>query len=109
MSIVLDNILKIEQALGVKLYDIQKNYILYDDESGFTDRGQGKTLAHMIKLALSDCGPIDMNQFGKYTDQEHPNGDYTTLYKREFINLRNKLKETGLIVRELTMGPSGDI
>lgn len=101
MKLTENDIKTIEVALGITLYDNQKKYILCSDESCFTERGQGKTLAHMIKLALSVGEPIDLEQFEKYTDQKCHTNSYTALYKREFIKLRNKLKEAGLTVREI--------
>ena len=48
---------KVEQALGLKLYDWQKAFIFYNKPynyyvSGY--RGTGKTLAHCLRLCLSE-------------------------------------------------------
>ncbi len=52
---------KVERALGITLYDWQKAFIFYDkpysfEVSGY--RGTGKTLAHCLRLCLSDGEPI---------------------------------------------------
>jgi len=53
MQITEETIVLIEKALGISLYEGQKQYLLNNGTYWFGGRATGKTLAYCIKLALS--------------------------------------------------------
>jgi hypothetical protein len=91
----------IENALGMKLYEPQKNYLLSDgDYSWQGDRGSGKTLAYCIKLVLSEGKPLDMRYPERFSDLDYAH--YSRSYFRQmFMEVWNKLNDYGFRVREI--------
>jgi hypothetical protein len=96
---------KIEQALNIKLYPWQIDYLLKGHPMP-RDRGNGKTLAHCIRLALSDGKPLDMQKPENFCDNDYGPEDNKTSYARKyfrrmFLDVREQLMECGLKVREV--------
>jgi len=99
MTITLETIPKIEKAFGVKLYDSQIQALINDNYNLFQGRHCGKTLAYTIKLALSEGEPIRIDKFGRYSDRDERETNYTYWFKGEFMEIREKLKDNGFPVR----------
>lgn len=107
MKITEETILLIEKALNIKLYENQKQYILYDSTYCYGGRLSGKTLAYCIKLALSDGKPLDVrykeviniidNDYGPTENKRN----YSYWFRRFFLDVWHSLKDSGLPVREL--------
>jgi hypothetical protein len=103
MVISMYTILHIESALGLKLYDNQKRYLM--DEAGLVGgRRTGKTTAYCIKLALSEGEPLNMDKPEEFADGWEL-GDqrrYAKAYfRRAFLDIREALKGAGLPVRDI--------
>jgi len=93
----------IEKALGLKLYDHQVNYLL-DKGNLLSGRRTGKTLAHCVKLALSDGEPLNMKKPEDFSDGRFLDNRITysrDFFRREFMRIRNMLIDYGFIVREI--------
>lgn len=88
----------IEKALGFKLYKKQIKVLINDDWSDFIPgrRQQGRTTAHMIRLALSK-NKLHIDKFNHYTDGFH-GPSYIGWYRYEFMELRDRLKRNGFKV-----------
>ena len=52
--------MKIEKALGFKLYDWQKNYILEKSNEVVNKRASGKTTAHILRILFMGEDPIEI-------------------------------------------------
>lgn len=106
---------KVEQALGLKLYDWQKAFIFYNKPynyyvSGY--RGTGKTLAHCLRLCLSEGEPIvatltppviAKNEFLQYLGEDGSTIHRSKFFIDELRKVYNKLLEAGNIdLREIT-------
>jgi hypothetical protein len=90
----------IEKALGIELYEWQKDYLL---ENGTLQggRGSGKTTAYIIKLALSEGDPIKITKLHEYADM-FPNQHYARFwFKNEFLQIWEKLYKARLPVRKI--------
>lgn len=90
----------IQKALGLTLWENQIHYLAYGT---FLDHGRrtGKTTACCIKLALSKGEPLDMRRPETFSDGWY-RGSYPQYFKREFLEIRSKLKQHGFPVREIT-------
>lgn len=102
MKIKLEHISEIETALGIKLYDHQKAYLLGKSNALLLDRKTGKTVAYCIKLALSEGPPLNIDRPEDFSDRQGmPNNrTYAKLYFRDiFMEIRSKLEKQGLPVR----------
>ena len=106
---------KVEQALGLKLYDWQKAFIFYNKPynyyvSGY--RGTGKTLAHCLRLCLSEGEPIiaaltpptrAKNEFLRYLGEDGCSIHRSQFFINELRQVYNKLLAAGNIdLREIT-------
>ena len=100
---------KVEEALNITLYADQKRYLLSPSNETFYwpgGRRTGKTLAHCIKLALSDGEPLDMrcpehicdNDYGPESNRHNYARGF---YRRVFLDVWKCLKDKGLKVREI--------
>lgn len=92
----------IEKALGIKLYDEQKKYLLNKHYHMNGGRRVGRTVIYCVKLALSDGEPFNMKKPEEFSDY----GDGSVRYARdffrsEFLMIRDKLKHYGFPVREI--------
>ena len=106
---------KVEQALGLKLYDWQKAFIFYDKPYGFEvsyARRTGKTLAHCLRLCLSEGEPIvaaltppviAKNEFLQYLGEDGSTIHRSKFFIDELWQVYNKLLAAGNIdLREIT-------
>ncbi len=99
---------KIEEALGIELYPNQKNYLMGTGGLGIS-RASGKTLAYCINLALSKGRKLDLKEPQEYSDEERliyfgkAKHDYysMTVFLPMFLDVRQKLKDAGFIVRKI--------
>lgn len=95
----------IEKALGFKLYQAQKDYLMHDIplQGG---RGTGKTLAHCIKLALSEGKPLNTYYPEEFCDDDYGRRTNKERYAKYYYNymlreVREPLSDTGLPVRDV--------
>lgn len=105
MQITEETIVLIEKALGISLYEGQKQYLLNNGTYWFGGRATGKTLAYCIKLALSDGEPLDIQKPWEICDNDYgPESNrhsYARWFRDFFIKIWISLKDAGLPVREL--------
>jgi hypothetical protein len=93
----------IENALGIRLYDNQKDYLLANGLLG-NERNTGKTTAYCIKLALSDGEPLNLKKPWEFSDElrlpEHKR--YSRyFFRNEFMRIRAHLEAYGFPVRRV--------
>ncbi len=106
---------KVEQALGLKLYDWQKAFIFYNKPYNYYVRGYrktGKTLAHCLRLCLSEGEPIiaaltpstrAKNEFLCYLGEDGCSIHRSQFFINELRQVYNKLLAAGNIdLREIT-------
>lgn len=106
---------KVEQALGLKLYDWQKAFIFYNKPYNYYVsgcRGTGKTLAHCLRLCLSEGEPIiaaltpptrAKNEFLRYLGEDGCSIYRSQFFINELRQVYNKLLAAGNIdLREIT-------
>lgn len=106
---------KVEQALGLKLYDWQKAFIFHDKPYGLevsAYRRTGKTLAHCLRLCLSEGEPIIAtlspsvgmgNEFLLYLGEDGCSKSRSKFFIDDLQRVYNKLREAGNIdLREIT-------
>lgn len=93
-----DMVLRIEKALGFKLYPPAIRYINTDEEYMWSGRACGKTIAYMLKIILQKDRTINLKDIGsKHLDSIH-NRNYPTWFRHEFMKIRNSLKIEGIEV-----------
>jgi hypothetical protein len=110
LSVIYDSYLpkeyikEIERAMGLKLYDSQKNMLTGKPPFyGFGNRRSGYTTAFCIKLALSHGEPIDLNRPFEFVDEAY--GDnYDRWFIDELMGIRERLKVNGFKVRDVKKG-----
>ena len=95
----------IEKALDFKLYQAQKDYLMHDTplQSG---RASGKTLAHCIKLALSEGEPLNTYYPEEFCDDDYGRRTNKERYAKYYYNhvlreVRELLSDAGLPIREV--------
>lgn len=102
----------IEEALGFKLYDWQKDYI-FSNPVPFTMGGRriGLTTAYIIKLIISEGPPI---RLGRIENVRHicdsDNGiNYLKWFEYEFTDIYYKLSHTKLkrVLRKVVFDKKG--
>lgn len=106
---------KVEQALGLKLYDWKKAFIFYNKPYNYYVsgcRGTGKTLAHCLRLCLSEGEPIiaaltpptrAKNEFLRYLGEDGCSIYRSQFFINELRQVYNKLLAAGNIdLREIT-------
>ena len=101
MEIKEHHIQHIEKAMGFALYQHQIDYLL--GKGRMTGgRRVGRTVAHCIKLALSEGQPLDLSKPYKFSDYGDGSKRYAyDHYKREFLRVRDRIKDYGLPVRDV--------
>jgi hypothetical protein len=92
-------ILRIEWALGIKLHDWQKQYLLNGVYNPPPGRANGKTTIHCVRLALSD-GPYTLRDIESMRDEDH-GWVYPRWYRNKFMEIRDILKAHGFKVCEI--------
>lgn len=81
-----DNIFRwIGEALGFELYPWQKLYLLGDKEVMPIGRGNGKTLAHILRLLLEDDSPI--SAYNQLILTDICDGDKSNSYSKYFKSI----------------------
>jgi len=102
-DLTVDYLPHIEKALGIRLYDNQKGFLLYGSSLGW-QRCTGKTTAYCVKLALSEGEPLNLKKPELFSD-ECGLADHRTYSRRwfryTFMEIRGKLKDYGFPVREV--------
>ena len=96
-------VLKIEQALGFKLYEKQIKYLFTGIKEGFEFRRSGFTTIYIIRLLLVN-NELYLKELlkGSYCDMNiKVYTHYNIFFKREFMNIRDKLLTIGLPVASL--------
>ena len=95
----------IEKALDFKLYQAQKDYLMHDIplQGG---RAAGKTMAHCIKLALSEGPPLNTYYPEEFCDDDYGRRLTKERYAKHFYRgmLREVwqlLNDAGLPVRDV--------
>lgn len=104
-----ETIRMVEIALQITLYDWQKTYIFGKSDYQAPGRATGKTLAHMIKLCLSDGEPINLFQqrdIEHYSDGWHGTR-YLDWYRRNLWDVYEKLKRQPLRLRKIYFTRAG--
>lgn len=64
---------KVEKALGIRLYDWQKDYIMLESDFVPDGRGNGKTLAFILRILLNFEVKLSQNSL---TMREYPGFEY---------------------------------
>lgn len=101
MKITEEMLIHIEKALDITLYGHQRRYLLTGDYMGH-GRRNGKTLAHCIKLALSEGTPLDLRKPEEFSDYGDGSRRYArSYYRKVFLDIWYSLKEYGLPVRDI--------
>lgn len=94
-----DMVLRIEKALGFKLYPLVIDY-LNNKECEFNGRMSGLTTAYILKLLLQK-DTIKLRDIGtKYIDSIHGT-HYPSWFKHEFMNTWNLLISNGIEVAKI--------
>lgn len=107
MKITEEAIPLIEKALGIKLYEPQKEYFVNDGTYWFGGRASGKMLAYCIKLALSEGKPLDMrpgkiiNNVDPGYGMENNKSGYAHWFRYFFLDIWHLLKDAGFPVRRI--------
>lgn len=110
MKITEETIPLIEKALGFELYEPQKEYLLDEDRYKLRSSGRntGKTTAYCIRLALSEGEPLDLRKPWMFSDDWGVVSDTKQyarqFFRRFFMDIRDKLKESGFPVRKVLYG-----
>lgn len=95
MKITEDMIPTIEAALGFKLYDWQRSYLLGEEHVMPNGRKTGRTTAYIVKILLTNPEPIDIKlEAMKYKD--HKEVRYTQFFRNEVYRIDEKLATVGL-------------
>lgn len=102
----------VEKALGINLYDDQIRYLTGSTASFnfYNNRGTGKTTAYCIRLALSDGEPLNLRDPKEFSDWFESGLSFNEapryskdFFLKEFMKIRDKLKDHGFQVREVLM------
>lgn len=100
-----DVILKIEKALGFKLYPAAIRYLNTNEQYIWYGRACGRTTAYILRLVLQKDMTIELKDLrnGKYADEIHgPN--YPFWFYNEFMKIRRLLKNEGIEVIKVIDG-----
>lgn len=95
----------IEKALEVKLYDWQKDWLI-NGKWMPNARGNGKTFAYCINLALSEGKPLNVQRPEDFCDSDYgPPGNKVryarAFFRRMFFDVWIQLKDAGFPVRPI--------
>lgn len=97
-------ILTIEKAIGIELYEWQKDYIFEKPKSIYPGgRQNGRTTAYMIKLILSKGDPIHLYKREALLSvlDDIPGEIYIMWFKHHLRMLYSLLMDTGLELRKI--------
>ncbi|MBW9154297.1 hypothetical protein [Clostridium estertheticum] len=106
-------IVKVEKALNIKLYDWQHKILQASDTDNRTlpsGRGNGKTLIYCVDLAMTEGIPIKVQDIWKYSDSYgRYGGQYDEhFFKDMFLDIWSKLRNEGLPVRHIVIKIKGN-
>lgn len=100
---------KVENALDIKFFDWQVDYILEVPrvlDMRITGRGTGKTLVYIIKLLFSEDKPIrayDISEMGERSDWycvtdriDRKESNYTQWFRKYLMDIYAELEEKGI-------------
>jgi len=109
MNIDVSVIKEIEKALSIELFQHQRDY-LANGTPMHGGRGNGKTLAHCIKLVLSEGIPLNIDLPELFCDDDYGSENNKvnyarSYYRRMFQEVWEKLKATGFPVRGVVFRP----
>ena len=99
-----DMILKIEKALGFKLYPNVIQYLNEDIDWIWEGRKTGRTTAYILKLVLRKDKIISLNDIGNTYIDAILNRNYPSFFRHEFIKIRKILMSEGIQVIGVTDG-----
>lgn len=91
----------IEQALDLKLWENQINYLCKGSFLTY-ERRSGKTVAYCIYLALSQGEPLNIKRPWEFADGNHGWRYAAGYFRNEFLRIRGLLERRGFPVREIT-------
>lgn len=100
MNITKEMIPLIEKAMGFKLYDWQKKYLMGEEHEVPNGRAVGRTTAYIIRLLLTNNKPIEIGDVGRYADRS--DSHYKHWFKGEVKYIHDKLTDSGLITKVVT-------
>lgn len=89
----------IEKSLNIKLYDMQKKFLLGEIPVIIDEKPCGKTYAYMIKLALSEGKELNLRNPLEFADGHTL--DYAIKFREQFLLIRSLLEYNGLRVRKI--------
>lgn len=93
---------QVEIAMGFKLHEWQKNYIVYGSRALMpAGRQNGRTTAHILRLLLTSAEPI---YTGNVAPDEWHGHNYVEWYRREVRKIHEKLVAAGIPVQEIREG-----
>ncbi len=90
----------IEQALEIKLWDNQINYLCKGSFLTY-ERRSGKTTAYCIDLSLSQGEPLDLGRPWEFADENHGRSYVVGYFRNEFLRIRGLLERRGFPVRAI--------
>lgn len=99
----------VERALSIRLLDWQVAYIWGDSGYLMPGRGTGKTLAHVIRLCLSQGEPLHMYRQGKHYQlcDEYHGPEYPGIFREYVRDTYMKLQlYGGLELRTIYFSPA---
>ncbi|MEK3728629.1 hypothetical protein [Lysinibacillus sp. FSL W8-0953] len=98
MKITEELIPLIEKALGFKLYEWQRAYLLEKPYSEPLERVTGRTTVYVIKLLLTNREPINI-KFDAMRYKDHSGVHYADLFRNYMREIDAKLTAVGLPTR----------
>lgn len=98
MKITEELIPLIEKALGFKLYEWQRAYLLEKPYSEPLERATGRTTVYVIKLLLTNREPINI-KFDAMKYKDHRGEHYTDFFRNFMGEIDAKLTAVGLPTR----------
>jgi len=113
INITESTIKHIEKALSIELFQHQKDYLI-NNTPMHTSRHNGKTLAHCIKLALSEGIPLNIDLPELFCDDDYgPERNRIncarSYYKTIFHDVWALLKDADFPVREVVLKQRGGV
>jgi hypothetical protein len=90
----------IEKALGFKLQDWQKDYILTGEAVFPRGRRNGRTTAYCTRMALDPSKTYTFPELLNYADGDHGFA-YPYWFRDKFLEIRDRLRDQGFEVCEV--------
>lgn len=88
---------RVDKALKIKLYPWQRDYIKGQELSVniMSQRGNGKSLAYIIRMLLMFNGNLTMDELNRYADEPYTM-EYRSLFVKEATKINEALKNAGV-------------